>query len=609
MQNGHLREQLQTLPLQPGVYMMKDGEGKIIYVGKAAVLRDRVRSYFGSPASQPTKVQNLMAKVADFEFIVTDTEQGALILECNLIKRYRPHYNVRFKDDKGYPYIKIDVSSDFPRVFITRRVDNDGARYFGPYADAGSVRMTRDLLKKLFPFCSCTRPIPSPDTRPCLDYYMHRCLGPCIGACTREEYAEVIRQIVLFLEGKQEDIVKQLRHKMEEAAENWAFERAASLRDQLQAVEKVIERQKSFLQGDQDVVAFAQDKDQTCVQVFLVRSGRLIGREHFVLEGTLDEEPMAVMAGFIEQFYASAPYLPPCILLQHPVEDSKVIERWLSERAGRRVRLHVPRRGEKKKLVDLVAVNAERRLEQLKVKWMADVGKTTAAMEELQEGLNLPNLPNRVECYDISNIQGTSAVGSMVVFEKGKPKSTDYRRFRIKTVEGANDYAMVQEVLQRRFKRAGSLKENQASGNGWAQAPDLIIIDGGRGQLNAALEVMREMEVDFIPVAGLAKENEELFVPEVPEPVVLPRNSQGLYLLQRIRDEAHRFALAYHQKVRKRSTLQSAMDAVPGIGPKRKKALLKHFGTVKAIREASIDELAAVVGMTRSLAEKVKQHL
>jgi excinuclease ABC subunit C len=608
MKQERFDQQLKALPRKPGVYLLKDNAGGVLYVGKGSSLRERVRSYFGTPYALTPKLQRMVAKVEEVDFIVTDSEQEALILECNLIKKHRPRYNVRLKDDKSYPYLKINVSEDWPRIYITRRFQDDGARYFGPFASASSLRKTLDLVKKLFPYRSCNRNITGTDARPCLEYHIHRCLGPCIGAVTREEYQEVVKQVILFLEGRQEQVVRELRQKMEHAAQELRFEKAAFLRDQFQAVERVMQSQKmvSTAVGDEDVIAFARDGDQACVQVFFVRGGKVIGREHFILEGTQDEEPSQVMNSFLQQFYGSAPYVPPQILLQNEPDELPLIKTWLEDRKGSKVRLHVPQRGEKKKLVAMVQQNAGQILEQLKVQWLTDSGKTSAALEELQEQLNLPRLPERIECYDISDIRGTAAVGSMVVFENGRPQPSAYRRFKIKAVTQIDDYAMIREVLSRRFKRAGVFGEERVS---WGVIPDLVLIDGGRGHLNSAAEVLEELEIDSVPIASIAKENEEVFVPEVAESIILPRNSQALYLLQRIRDEAHRFALAYHQRVRKRQALTSGLDAIPGIGPKRRRALLKKFRSVQGMKDASIDELASVPGMTRKLAQKVKDYL
>ena len=605
MEQDWPREQLKILPEKPGVYMFKDKAGKVLYVGKAASLRNRVRSYFGIPQTLEHKLTKMMDGVADLDFIITDSAQEALILECNLIKKHRPRFNVRLKDDKSYPYIKVSFNEEWPRVFLTRRFENDGGRYFGPYASAGSVRNTLDLLKRLFRYCSPRGVITGRRPRPCFDYFINRCVGACSGEISKEEYREIIGQVINFLEGKHEKVVRDLGRKMKEAADNMEFEKAAQLRDRLQSIESISEGQKviSAGAGNEDVIAFARERDVACVQIFFIRSGKLVDKENFVLEGTQDEEPGQIMASFMQQFYGSAPFIPAKIFLQTEPADAEVIQSWLSGLRGGRVNLLVPHRGQKKKLVDMVDKNAEQALAQLKAKWLSDSGKTSAALTELQEKLGLPGLPNRVECYDISNIRGTSAVGSMVVFENGRPKTSNYRRFKIQSVTGIDDYAMMQEVLRRRFKR---IKAQDASS--WAAIPDLVLIDGGKGHLTSAQEVMRELEIDSIPLAALAKENEEVFLPDRALPLVLPRDSQALYFLQRIRDEAHRFALSYHLKIRKRATLTSSFS-VPGIGPRRKRALFRHFGSVKKINEASIEEIASVPGMTRQLAERVKEYV
>lgn len=605
MTNSLILEQLKQLPTAPGVYLMKDAAGNIIYVGKAANLLKRVRSYFTSGQKLSAKAQRMVSRVRDIDFFVTSSEQEALILELNLIKRHRPRYNVSLKDDKTFPYLKIDINNDWPRVYVTRRLEQNGGRYFGPFASARSVRQTLKVLKEIFPFRSCTKNITGSAPRPCLQHHIQHCLGPCIGAVSKDEYAEVIRQIVLFLEGKQEKVVRELEGRMEEAARALDFEKAALLRDRIRAVRQVIEGQRlaTRVRGEQDVIAFVQDKDRAYAQVFFVRSGRLVGRESFILEGTRSEEPSQIMASFVEQFYHSAPGVPPLLLLQHPLEDKAVIEDWLQRKRGASVRIQVPRRGSRKELVDIVAENARQGLEQLKIKRLAAPKVLKAALDEIKRELKLPRLPSRLEGYDISNIQGKLAVGSMVVFEQGSPKTSCYRRFRIKTVPGADDYAMLAEVLSRRFKRLSSAADD------WAVLPDLILIDGGRGQLNAALSAIDKAGAGPVPIASLAKENEEIFIPRRAKPVVLPRSSPGLQLLERLRDEAHRFALGYHQKVRSRVSIASALDAVPGIGPKRRRALLKQFGSLAGIRRASPEELAAVENMNPNLAKKVKECL
>ncbi|MFQ6121631.1 MAG: excinuclease ABC subunit UvrC [Dehalococcoidales bacterium] len=606
MTSSLIAEQLNRLPTTPGVYLMKDAEGNILYIGKAANLHHRVRSYFGIGQKLSPKLQRMVARVTDIDFFVTASEQEALILELNLIKRHHPRYNVRLKDDKTFPYLKINTTEEWPRVYITRRLEQDGGRYFGPFASAKSVRQTLKMIKGIFPFRSCSRAITGTDPRACLEYHIGRCVAPCIGVVSRQEYAEVIKEVILFLEGKQEKIVQGIEKKMNKAAEALDFEKAALFRDQIQAIDKVIEGQRiaATVRGEQDVIAFSTEKDQAYVQVFFIRNNKLTGRESFVLQGTQHEEPRQIMTSFIKQFYSSSPYIPPLLLLQYPVEDTTVLKDWLQSKRGAKVEIQVPRRGNKKQLVDIVAENAKQGLAQLKIKQLAAPKELEAALAEIERELNLPRLPLRMEAYDISNIQGKAAGGSLVVFERGKPKPAHYRRFRIKGVSGVDDYAMLQEVLKRRFKRLES-----STSDTWAIIPDLVLIDGGKGQLNTALSAMGEVGAASVPIASLAKENEEIFVPNRAQPIILPRSSLGLQLLQRLRDEAHRFALSYFQRIRKRETFASAFDTTPGIGPKRKRALLKRFGSIQAIKEASIEELAATQGMTESLAKRVKEYL
>ena len=603
-----IEEQLNGLPDSPGVYLFRDAEGIILYVGKAASLRHRVRSYFGAGQKLSPKLLKMVSRVADIDFYVTSSEQEALILELNLIKRHHPRYNVRLKDDKSFPYLRVNVKEEWPRVHITRRLEEDGSRYFGPFASAKSVRRTLKVLKGIFPFRYCAKTITGTDSRACLEYYIGRCLGPCIGAVSRKEYSGVIKEVIMFLEGKQDKVIRNLRGKMDRAAEALDFEKAALYRDQVQAMDKVVEGQRiaAAVSGEQDVIAFSQDGDQAYVQVFFIRNSKLTGRESFVMQGTQQEEPRQIITGFIKQFYGSSPNIPPKLLLQYPVEDTAVLKGWLQGRRGGRVDIQVPRRGSRKQLVDIVAENARQGLEQLKIRQLATPKELQAAIDEIEKELHLPQPPLRMEAYDISDIQGKAAVGSMVVFEKGKSKPAHYRRFRIKTVAGANDYAMLEEVLRRRFKRLG---EEKSVPDTWAIVPDLVLIDGGKGQLNAALSALGELGVTSVPVASLAKENEEIYVPQKAKPIVLPRRSPGLKLLQRLRDEAHRFALGYYHNVHRRESFTSAFDSLTGIGPKRRRALLKKFGSVQAVREASVEEMAATNGMTEKLARTVKESL
>ncbi len=620
---SNFSERLRATPTKPGVYLMRDDAGEVLYVGKASSLRHRLRSYFAGRSTLTPKIRTMVGKVADFDFILTESDQEAVILECNLIKRHQPVYNARLKDDKSYPFIKIDVSEDFPLVYVTRLVADDGARYFGPFASASSVRRTLALLKKLFPYRSCTKTITGTDPRPCLDYYIHRCVGPCIGAVNKEQYGEIVDQVILFLEGKTDRIVKAISGRMRQAAEALEFERAAVLRDQLRAINSVHEGQKvlHLTSENLDLIAVAPALGEAWVEVFFIRQGKLIGRDNFMMAGTEDDEPGQILTAFVKQFYDANPYVPPRILVQHPLEDAEGIQEWLRRKREGPVTIHVPRRGEKRKLIQMVAENAVQGLEHLKYR-RAGGGNMHAAMAELQEALSLPSLPSRIECYDISNIQGTNPVGSMVVFEDGRPKSSHYRRFKIKTVDGIDDYSMMREVLTRRFQRlAKGREEATAEVNGhtktdrspgdraWQTVPDLVLIDGGKGHLSAALQVFLELGTEDIPLASLAKENEELFVPQTPEPILLPRGSQGLFLVQRARDEAHRFAITFHRQRRSKRSVASAMDEIPGIGPKRRRMLLRRFGSVKGVKEAALDDIASVPGLTLKLATRLKERL
>jgi excinuclease ABC subunit C len=615
MGRSQLKEQLSSIPPKPGVYLMADVNGKVIYVGKAVNLRNRVRSYFHASADHSPKTHYLRQDIADLDFIVTASELEALILECNLIKKYQPRYNVRLKDDKRYPYIKITWQEPYPRIFTVRRMQKDGAKYYGPFTATWAVSQTLDLLRKIFPYLTCKREITGQDKRACLYYHIGRCPGPCIGAVSQEEYRALANQICRFLEGKSEEIIDDLRSQMKAASERLEFERAAALRDQIVALERVTERQRivSSALADEDVIAFARQDGDACMQVFFIRRGKLIGREYFVLEGTADEDARLIMTSFVKQFYDKAAYVPSEVLLQSDIDEAMIIQSWLRSKRGTKVTLKVPRRGQKKELVQMAAENAAETLAHLRAQWLLDEGKSVEALAELQEHLELAQPPARIECYDISNIQGKAATGSMVVFVKGVPRKSDYRRFKIRTVEGADDYAMMQEVLRRRFRRAAGetkKKGELAEDKPWAILPDLVVVDGGKGQLNAALEVMDEYGLrEAVPVASLAKEREEVFVPGQPDPILLPRGSQGLFLMQRIRDEAHRFALQYHRRLREKKTLTSTLEEIPGIGPKRRQALFKHFGSLEGIREATVEELMAVPGMTPRTAEQVKEHL
>ena len=606
-ESSRLEQQLEALPARPGVYLFKDAGGGILYVGKASSLRHRVASYISAARDLAPKTLRMMGRAADLDYYVTDSEQEAILLECILIKKHRPHYNIRLKDDKTYPYLKLTVNEDWPRAHLTRRVAKDGARYFGPFASAGSVHTTIALLEKLFRLRSCRKAIAGDERRPCLEYHINRCSGPCIGAVSLEEYRVAVDRAVLFLEGRLEAILKGLRAGMALAAEGQEYEKAALIRDQIKAVEAVVEKQKiTSADGDIDAMAFVQEGDQALALVYLVRQGRLVGRESFTLTGTRDEEPSQIMTSFVQQFYSTAGPVPRRILLQHPLREMPVIQKWLEDKRGKKVELRVPSRGAGRALVDMVAGNARESLEQSKIRSVADPDVLTEALQELQKVLLLPRLPGRIECYDISNIQGASAVGSMVVFEGGLPRKSEYRRFQIKTVAGADDYAMIQEVLRRRFKRASA---EDRGGNAWAALPDLVLIDGGRGQLNAALRALEDSGAGAIPSASIAKEEEAVFLPQLDEPLILPRESPALRLLQRARDEAHRKAVGYYRKVHRKRTFESSLDGIPGLGAGRKRALIRRFSSVAGIRRATVDELKSVEGMTGAVAKRVKDSL
>ncbi len=613
-------DRLAAVPRDPGVYTMRGKNGQILYVGKSVSLRNRLRSYFANETRLTGKTKRLVKLIHDFDYIVAESEREALLLENSLIKQHKPRFNARLKDDKSYPYIKVDLDDEFPRVYFTRRRSKrDGARYFGPYASAYSVRTTLDLLKKLFPYRSCTMKITGEEERPCLEYHIKRCVAPCTGYADKAEYGKVIEQVVAFLQGDTNKVVVELQESMSAAAENLEFERAAALRDRLNAMRIVYEDQKvvGISQEDIDVIACEKGSDEAWIDVFFIRRGSMVGRDNFIMAGTYDDPDSHIIAKFIEQFYIdSNPHMPRRILTQTEVEDASVLEELLTERRGARMEINVPKRGPKRKLVDMARENAVQGLSQLKLKWQANSDLMSRALDDLQDALSLPAPPYRIECYDISHIQGTSSVAAMSVFENGSPATSQYRRFKINSVEGNDDFASMREVLTRRFKRLNSIREKRSKGekpereaDSFGITPDLVLIDGGKGQLSSALGTMLHLGVADIPLASIAKKEEEIFVPDSSEPIVLPRNAPSLFVLQQVRDEAHRFAITYHRKTRGRTSLKSALDLVPGIGPSRKRALIRRFGSVKAIREATELELASTPGMTQRLAEKVKDYL
>ncbi len=590
--NESIAKTLAVLPNKPGVYIMRDEHGKIIYVGKAVVLKNRVRSYFRNLASHTVKVKALVAKVVEIETIVTDSEVEALILECNLIKKHRPRYNITLKDDKTYPYLKVTLQEDFPRIYATRRQMRDGAKYYGPYADAGAMHATVKLLRSMFPLRNCRKMNPD---RPCLQYHIKRCLAPCAGYVSKEDYGRMIKAVCMILDGRTTEVERELKQQMQAAADSYAFEEAARVRDQLQAVTKLNEQQKAVTGGgDLDVVGFAKDSTGICLQIFFVRGGKLIGRDNFFLQDDGDSEH-DVLTAFVKQYYNEASFVPREILLPVLPESDEltVMAEWLTEKAGRKVELLQPQRGTKRELLHLASENAVKLLEERLRKGQLSLQTEEQAAEELQLALQLPDPLERMDCFDISHTQGTETVASMVVFRNGKPSKKDYRRYKIESTEGKpDDFKSMQEVVYRRYRDYEDL-------------PSLVIIDGGKGQLSSALEVIRGLGLYELPVIGLAKREEEIFTEGSSESILLDRESAPLHLIQRIRDEAHRFAITYHRKLRSKRNMVSILDHIEGIGAKRRQALWKKFQSLEAMKEASVEELAQVEGMNYPTAQRI----
>ena len=611
-----LESALAKLPDKPGVYLMKDARGDVVYVGKAQSLKHRVRSYWQKGNTGPLeghRIRAVLDRIVDVEVTQTDSVSEALLLEMQLIKRFRPRFNVRLKDDKSYPYIKVTLADDFPRVERTRKLVNDGSRYFGPYGSASSVDESMNLVRRLFPFRTCTIEIKDGERalqRPCLLYHIKRCQGPCIEAISKDAYRADVEQVELFLEGRQESLVKALGREMLAAAERTDYERAAVMRDKIRAIERTMESQKmaAFARTELDLVGMARQDNQAAIQLFAIRDGKMIGRDVFLLEAVKEAPDDEVLTSFLEQYYAQAGSIPREVYVPSPTLDMSALEPFLAERRHGPVHVRVPQRGEKRELLALATRNAGETLAREQARWLADHGKTLAALEELAAALDLPGPPLRIECYDISNFQGAESVGSMVVFEDGKPRSGEYRRFRIKTVSGPNDFASHQEVLRRRFRAVRVGEEGSEEERRWAM-PDLVVIDGGKGQVSAAKETLDEIGLHDLPMAGLAKEREELFLPGRSDPVVLPATSPALYLVQRLRDEAHRFAITYHRNLRAKRSVRSAFDDLPGVGPKRKRELLKVFGSIKRVRDAPVEQIAAVPGIGPALATRIKATL
>lgn len=601
----NLQEKLKILPKQPGVYLMKDKYDEIIYVGKAKVLRNRVRSYFQDSRNHSYKTDVMKQHIADFDYLVTDSEVEALILESNLIKNHQPHFNIRLKDDKTYPFIKVTLNEDFPRVFKTRLVKKDGARYFGPFADVNAVYKTLKILQKLFPIRLCKKKILDGEIeeRGCLNYHIKKCKGPCVGAISKQGYDQMVKEVILFLEGKSDQLIRDLKLRMKQAAEGLDFEQAAFYRDSIQAIEKTTQSQKVVAEDlvDRDVIAIAIEEDKACLQVLIIRHGRLMGQEYFIMEGTAEEELGEVLSAFMKQYYLNQMVLPREILLEIELNDEETIDEWLRDVAGRKVVLHVPQKGTKRRLVEMAQKNAQENLKKEKIKESFVNDRPLKGVKELQQYLMMEKPPIRVEGFDISHIQGTDTVASMVVFENGKPKKEDYRRFKIQVAEGSpDDFASMNEVVGRRYRRV--TEEG-------LKMPDLILIDGGKGQLNAAIKILEDLGISNQPIFGLAKREEEVFIPDRSDPIIIPRHSEALYLIQRVRDEAHRFAVSFHRQLRSKRMTHTLIDDIPGVGPKRRQALLQYFGSLEKIRSASIKELCAVEGISQKTAEAIREFL
>ena len=612
-----IQEELKKLPGKPGVYLMHDADDTIIYVGKAISLKNRVRQYFQTSRNKGPKIERMVTHIARFEYIVTDSELEALVLECNLIKEHRPKYNTMLKDDKAYPYIKVTVNEDFPRILFSHQMKKDKAKYFGPYTSAGAVKDTIELLRKLYDIRSCNKSLPKEigKDRPCLYYHIHQCKAPCQGYISKEEYGEQIKKAISFLNGNYNDIIKELTGKMTEAAEEMRFEQAAEYRDLIDSVRRIGERQKITNSDgeDKDVIALAMDKEDAVAQVFFIRNGKLIGREHYYLRIGEEEQKSEVLLTFMKQFYSGTPFIPREIMLPEEIDDHEVLAEWLGEKRGGKVYIRIPQKGMKEKLVELAAQNAKLVLSQDREKLKREEGRTIGAVKEISDLLQLPLTGTaRMEAYDISNINGFENVGSMVVYEKGKPKRSDYRKFKIKSVSGPDDYACMREVLTRRFRHgmedSRELEEQEMDQEygSFTKFPDLILMDGGRGQVNIALSVLEELGID-IPVCGMVKDDNHrtrgLYYHNIELPI--DTHSEGFKLITRIQDEAHRFAIEYHRSLRSKTQVKSVLDDIPGVGPARRKALMRHFKSLEEIRQASVEELMEIPEMNERTAEEI----
>ncbi|MCI6692074.1 MAG: excinuclease ABC subunit UvrC [Clostridium sp.] len=606
---------LKNLPEKPGVYIMKNSLGEIIYVGKAKILKNRVRSYFQNSKNHSEKVKVMVKNISEFEYIVTDSEMEALILECNLIKKYSPRYNIALKDDKFYPFIKITINDDFPRVFVTRKYAKDGAKYFGPYTNATAVYETINLINKIFPIRTCKLLIKEngDKVRPCLNYHIKKCIAPCAGYLKKEEYAEMINDIMDILNGRDKTIVNSLKHKMEEASKNLEFEEAAKFRDKILAIDSIVEKQKIFktMEGDEDFINIYQDEIDSCIQVFFSRDGKIIGREHFIFKNTADDKVSEVLEDFITSFYGGTAKIPKTIYLPE-IEDCELIEDFLTIKRGAKAWVKVPQKGQKKDMLEMVKNNAKITLEQFKDKFFKEKELNRITLDELRDLLDLEEAPFRIESYDISNIQGVDSVGTMVVFEEGRAKNSDYRRFKIKSVKGANDYDSMREILERRFihglEEIQKIQERQLNfSNGkFSSFPDLIMMDGGKGQVNVALEVLDKLNIS-IPVCGLVKDDKHQTRGIIynNEELIINRNSNLMQMIRRIQDEVHRFAITYHRTLRDKRTLHSILEDIPNVGEKRRRNLLMKFGSVENIRKATYDELLETESIDKKAANSI----
>ena len=609
MENFNIQEELKKLPGKPGVYLMHDEKDAIIYVGKAISLKNRVRQYFQSSRNKGAKIEQMVTHISRFEYIVTDSELEALVLECNLIKEHRPKYNTMLMDDKTYPFIKVTVNEPFPRVMMARRMKKDKAKYFGPYTSAGAVKDTIELIRKLYHIRSCNRSLPKDigKERPCLNYHIHQCYAPCQGYISREEYRKSIDEVVRFLNGNYDPILKELEEKMLDASENLEFEKAIEYRELLASVQKIAQKQKitDTAGDDRAIIAMASEGEDAVVQVFFIRGGRLIGRDHFYLKIAENDTKSEILSSFIKQFYAGTPYIPAELMLPEEIEDQEIIEEWLTTRREHKVRLRIPKKGTKEKLVELAQKNAQMVLKNDKERLKREEGRTIGAVKELEKILGLTGII-RMEAYDISNTNGFDSVGSMVVYEHGKPKRNDYRKFKIKSVQGPDDYASMNEVLTRRFEHGLRERQDESETGGFQAFPDLIMMDGGRGQVNIALEVLEKLNL-HIPVCGMVKDDNHrtrgLYFNNVELPI--DRNSECFRLITRIQDEAHRFAITFHRQLRSKGQVHSILDDIPGVGPARRKDLMRSFENIEAIRNATVDDLKELPSMNEKSAQEV----